>query len=250
MQTINDVITRLETIVQHCILTGDKAGYFAALYQRMTIAVAEGIQHNAFEDGSRMERLDVTFAKRYIDAYDAYKKDRVCSASWKFAFDCCKNNDLTVIQHLLIGINTHINLDLAIAAALTSPGNAIDAMEKDFNKINDVISSLIDDVQECLCRVWIPMRLINKIASGSHEAVLNFSINKARAASWASALLLAAMTDTQQQSYIQQMDISVQRLGKGIQSPGRWSSFMLKAIRGTEYDDVARTIRIITDTMV
>jgi hypothetical protein len=41
-----------------------------------------------------------------------------------------------------MGINTHINLDLAIAAALTSPGTAIYSLEKDFNKINDVISSL------------------------------------------------------------------------------------------------------------
>ncbi|CAN5612615.1 DUF5995 family protein [soil metagenome] len=249
MQTINEVIAKLDVIVKQCAATQSRAGYFAALYKRMTVAVAEGIQHSVFEDGPRMERLDIVFAKRYIDAYDAYNSGQPCSASWKFAFDCWKLNNLTVLQHLLLGINTHINLDLAIAAALTSPGDAIGALQKDFNKINDVIKSLVDDVQESLCRVWWPMRLVAKIANGRQDAVLNFSIDKARTASWASALLLAAMTNAQQQPYIQQMDRTVELLGTRIQSPGRWTSFILRIVRTTEYDDIARTINIIDTTV-
>ncbi|QEC67363.1 hypothetical protein FRZ67_08665 [Panacibacter ginsenosidivorans] len=249
MQTINDVVIRLDATVQQCIHTKNRAGYFAALYKRMTAAVAEGIQQHAFEDGPRMERLDVIFAKRYTDAYDAYYSGKPCSSSWKLVFDCCNNNNLTVIQHLLLGINTHINLDLAVAAALTCPGNSINALQHDFNKINDVINSLVDDVQESLCRVWWPMRMITKIANGRQEAVLNFSIDKARDASWASALLLAGMTAEQQQVYVQQMDIVVQRLGTGIESPGILSHYLLQTIRAIEYDDVAQVINIIDTTV-
>lgn len=250
MQTLAEVIAKLDTIVQHCIATQNRAGYFAALYKRMTYAVAEGIRNNLFEDGPRMERLDIIFATRYTDAWDAYNSRHACSSSWKFAFDCCRNNKLTVIQHLLIGINTHINLDLAIAAALTAPGTGIERLEKDFNKINDLINSLVDDIQESLCRVWWPMRLITKIANGRQEAVMNFSIDKARTASWASALLLAEMTSDQQQPYIQQMDRAVQLLGAGIQNPGRWTSFLLRIVRATEYDDIAKTIQVIDSTVV
>jgi hypothetical protein len=250
MQTIIDVIKRLETMVQQSMHTQHRSGYFAALYKRMTAAVAQGIQQHAFEDGPRMERLDIIFAKRYTDAYDAYYSGHPCSASWKFAFDCCANNKLTVIQHLLIGINTHINLDLAIAAALTCPGNAINALQHDFNKINDVINALMNDVQESLCRIWWPMRMITKITNGRQEAVLNFSIDKARDASWASALLLAEMTAEQQQVYIQQMDMMVQRLGTGIESPGMLSHYLLQTIRATEYNNVEQIINIIDTTVV
>lgn len=250
MQNINEVIARLDVIVKQCAATQNRAGYFAALYKRMTIAVAEGIQQNAFEDGPRMERLDIAFAKRYIEAYDCYYNNQHCSASWKFAFDSSKLNNLTVLQHLMLGINTHINLDLAIAAALTAPGVAINALEHDFYKINNIISSLVDDVQESLCRIWWPMRLIKKIANGKEEAVLNFSIDKARTASWVSAVALANLTTAQQPAYIQGMDLNVQHLGAGIQFPGRWISFLLSIVRFTEYNDIARTISIIDTTVV
>jgi hypothetical protein len=94
------------------------------------------------------------------------------------------------------------------------------------------------------------MRLLEKIANGRQEAVFNFSIDKARQASWANALLLAAMTTEQQQLYIQQMDIAVQKLGSSIQSPGALASITIEAIRATEFEDVARTINLIDTTLV
>lgn len=250
MQTIDAVIRRLDEIVQQSKTSRSRAGYFAALYKRMTMAVAEGIRNHAFKDGPRMERLDIIFAKRYLDAYDAYQQAKTCSQSWKFVLDSCKLNSLTVIQHLLLGINTHINLDLAIAAAEVSDGASIDALENDFMKINDVIATLIDDVQECLGRVWLPMRLLERVVSGRHVPVINFSIDKARTASWSSAVLLAAMDRPQREAYIQQMDAAVLVLGKRIHSPGTLTALMLRGILATEYNDIKRTINLIDTTVV
>ncbi|MEO8117494.1 MAG: DUF5995 family protein, partial [Bacteroidota bacterium] len=140
--TIQDIINDLTTIVLQCETSGNKAGYFAALYKRMTVAVLENINAGNFEDGPRMEKLDVVFAQRYLNAYSAYFSQQPCSLSWKNAFDASMDNSLIVLQHLLLGINTHINLDLAIAAAEVAPGNSIYAMHNDFNKINSLISSL------------------------------------------------------------------------------------------------------------
>ncbi|MFT3702375.1 MAG: DUF5995 family protein [Agriterribacter sp.] len=250
MQDIKDVVIRLNDIIQQTETTKNKMGYFAALYKRMTVAVENGITQHSFEDGDRMNRLDVIFAQRYIDAYDAYTTGNPCSQAWKCAFDSCNEDDLTVIQHLVMGVNTHINLDLAIAAAQVSLGASIDALQNDFNKINDVIASLIDDVQECLCQVWFPMRMLEKIADGRQVAVLNFSIDKARTASWANAQILWGMDAQQQQLYIQQMDATVCQLGNSIKSPGALTALLLRGIRATEYDDVARTIRLIDTTVV
>lgn len=250
MQNIAEVITRLDEIVQQTKIEKKRFGYFAALYKRMTMAVDEGIKQNAFEDGVNMDRLDVIFAQRYIDAYEAYHNGKRCTTSWKFVFDNCENDDLTVVQHILLGVNTHINLDLAIATAEMADDNGIDTLENDFNKINDIIASLIDDVQECLSQVWLPMRLLEKVVSGKHVPVLNFSIDKARKASWSNALVLAGMNAEQKQLYINQMDTVVLRVCKGIESPGLLTGFMLKAIRATEYNDIARTINLIDTTVV
>ena len=249
-QNIDEVINALNVIVANCEQNKLRAGYFAALYKRMTVAVKEGIQKGMFEDGSRMEKLDICFAERYTSAWQCYGQKQPCSASWQFAFDGCYNNNNTVIQNLLLGVNTHINLDLAIAAATIAPGDSINALEADFNRINDAIASLVDDIQESLAQVWFPMRMLTKIVNNKQEAVLNFSIDAARKTAWANTLLLAYMNDAQKQVHIREMDSLVKQIAQGIQSPGGWAGFVLKLVRKTEYDDTARTIRLIDTTVV
>jgi len=250
MQNIAEVIARLDKIIEQTKAEKSRLGYFAALYKRMTVAVDASIKQSLFEDGKRMEKLDVIFAQRYIDAYEAYHSGGTCTTSWKFAFDNSLNDDLIVVQHILLGVNTHINLDLAIATAAMADEHGIDTMLKDFTKINDVIATLIDDVQECLSQVWLPMRLLEKVVSDRHVPVLNFSIEKARSASWNSALILAGLNEGQKDFYINQMDMVVLRVCQGIESPGILKRMLLKTIRATEYDDTARTINLIDTTIV
>ena len=250
LQTIDDVISALATIVENCGQTKNRSGYFAALYKRMTIAVKQGINSGAFIESERMAKLDVTFASRYLNAYNAYNKNETCSTSWKYAFDGCINDSLTVIQQLILGINTHINLDLAIASAATAPGDAIHKLEADFNRINDVIASLFDDVQQCLEEVWFPMKFLKRVAKTQQTDVLNFSIGAARKTAWANAVILAGMNETRQQAYIQQMDNMVYHIAQKIIRPGFLAGTLMWIIRKTEYDDVARTIHLVDTTVV
>lgn len=250
LQNIADVVKAISVIVQNCETNNNRAGYFAALYRRMTVAVSEGIMHNMFEDGKRMEQLDLCFAERYLNAWQCYNNKQPCSSSWQFAFDSCLVESATVIQQLLLGINTHINLDLAIAAATVAPGEKIHALQNDFNRINTVIASLVDDVQECLSQVWFPMRWLKKISNKQQQAVLNFSIDKARDAAWANAVLMANMNEEQQLAYIHQMDNMVKQIAERILNPGSFASLLLKTIRATEYENVSRTIKLIDTTVV
>ena len=68
-----------------------------------------------------MEKLDVIFANRYIKAYYQYQTQQPASKTWEAAFVEADNYWIIVLQHLLLGMNAHINLDLGIAAAQISP---------------------------------------------------------------------------------------------------------------------------------
>ena len=250
IKTIADVINALDAIVQESSRTKSRSGYFAALYKRMTMAVSEGIRKGEFEDGSRMEALDVLFAQRYLTAFEAFKSSQECSSSWQQAMTGCGDRSLVVLQHLLLGINAHVNLDLAIAAATLAPGNAIYALEKDFNYINVLIASLVNDVQKCLEDVWFPMRFLRNVINRQGVAVLNFSMAAARKAAWTNAVLLANMDREKRAAHIKDMDATVRRVGEGIQRPGFWPGLLLRIIRFTEYEDTARTIRLIETTVV
>jgi hypothetical protein len=250
IKTIADVIDALDIIVQDSIRTQSRAGYFAALYKRMTMAVRDGIKKGQFEDGARMEALDILFAQRYLTAFDAFKDSTECSSSWQHALTGCGNRSLIVLQHLLLGINAHVNLDLAIAAAQLAPGNSIHALEKDFNHINVLIASLVDDVQKCLEEVWFPMRLLRNVINRQGTAVLNFSMTTARKTAWANAVLLANMNTANGAKHISGMDAMVRTVGNRISNPGLWPQMLMRIIRFTEYEDVGRTIRLIDATVV
>lgn len=67
-QTIDEVLTEPDQIIHRARNEPDRLGFFATLYRNVTIKVKEGIAAGLFEDGPRMEKLNVTFANRYLAA--------------------------------------------------------------------------------------------------------------------------------------------------------------------------------------
>lgn len=243
--SINQVIEQLDAIIDWSKHNQSRIGYFATLYRKMTIAVKEGIANNRFENGHRMEALDIIFANRYLHAFDAYVNKKPCTNAWCVAFDAASKTNLIVLQHLVLGINTHINLDLGIAAAEACPGQEIHGLKGDFEKINDVIAALTQSVQDDLSEVWPPLKLLASIANHHQEAVLNFSINTARKASWANAVALSAMTGLVKESYIKVMDETVVVLAHRIMSPGLAVQLILSPVLHKENKHVSEIIEML-----
>ena len=191
INTIDQVIDALNKIVAETKKENNPLGYFAALYKKVTIKVKEGITSNLFDDGERMEKLDVIFAKRYIEAYYQYQSNEKTTKSWKVAFDLSTNYWPIVLQHLLAGMNAHINLDLGIAAAKISEGKDIHLLKNDFNKINEVLSSLVNEVQNDLAQVWPKLKYLLKISGKADDFLVDFSMKLARNGAWKFAESLA-----------------------------------------------------------
>ena len=245
--TISEVISQLDEIIAWSIHNNNRIGYFATLYRRMTASIQRGILNNSFEDGKRMETLDVSFANRYFTAWEAYTNKKPCSDAWCAAFDACENGNLIVLQHLILGINTHINMDLCMATAECCPGDKIYALKNDFNKINELIAGESQLVQNTLCKIWFPLRFLNDIAGNQEKAVLNFSIGTARTCSWANAIALAQVEGELKNNLINEIEKLVINLSKKIINPGFWVSFALKPVRLMESKNVGHIIGLLKD---
>lgn len=244
--SINEVIQALDLIIQDSIQRKSRMGYFACLYRKMTLAVKEGIRNGAFEDGPRMERLDVIFANRYLDAYNCLQNRTAPTFSWKRAFDATAQ-PYTVIQHLLLGMNAHINLDLGIAAALAGKGRDIHLLKNDFNRINDVIGSLINSVQSDLEDICWPMRMVRYVDNSSKDAVINFSIKIARDTAWANAVALSLQQEPGWPQYYTALDNKIALVAQNIVTPKLSQSILLRTVQLFEPRDVARIIRHLRD---
>jgi len=243
ISTIDEIIVLLEDIVVESIKNNDPAGYFAALYKKVTIQVKVGIASGFFDDGKRMEQLDVAFAKRYLQAFDNYQKNIPLTESWKKAFDLSNNYWPIVLQHLLMGMNAHINLDLGIAAAETSKGQSLKNLESDFNKINEILSILIHEVENDLSVVWPVLKYILKWSGKIDDYLVDFSMKLARNGAWKFANQLAGFPDNAIESLIAERDMRVANKVSVILKPGFMASLALRVIRITERGSVSEKIQ-------
>ncbi len=243
---IQEVMAFLDQVIADCKQKKSRLGYFAVLYKLMTEAVANGISTGFFADGPRMERLDVVFANRYLQAYSDYSAGRKTTDSWDCAFKAAAKNDLVVVQHLLLGINAHINLDLGIAAADISTRSNINDLQPDFYKINDRISDVYGFLQEKFKKISWPAIFLEKINPRVTSSVINFSIGKARDLAWSNAILLCNAGISHRDNIIRQTDEVVCEVAAAIENPSFLKRTLLKIILFFEEKDVGENIGILS----
>ncbi|MGB4847606.1 MAG: DUF5995 family protein [Saprospiraceae bacterium] len=244
--TIQEVIRQLEDIIRECERRGSREVYFAALYLRVTKEVNNKINERFFEDNERMEKLDVVFANRYIEAYHQYRKKEACSKSWALAFDTCLNWRAIVMQHLLAGMNAHIGLDLGIAAATVCPGDSIESLRNDFLKINIILTNMVNTVEKEISEIWPLLKPIDFLAGKLDEKIASFSMDIAREKAWKVAKEYAPLQiQTHQEDYIIKHDQRVASFGKKLVSPGILLHFFILTIRIFEHGNIERKIRIL-----
>lgn len=240
--TIDDVITQLDDIITTARRERSRVGYFAALYRKVTVRVKEGIAAGRFEDGERMERLDVIFANRYLDALDRFCRGEPISRCWTVAFQTARQWRFLILQHLLLGINAHINFDLGIAAAQTAPGEQLPNLKRDFEEINSILSELVDELQDKIGKVSPWLGLLDRVGGRTDEVIINFSLDKARDAAWSVAERLAPLSPEQQQMQLDSLERDVETLAYLVRNPGMFLSTAMFVIRLAESNDVVRVI--------
>ena len=241
-KTIDEVIQILNQITAECKKERSTLGYFAVLYNKVTQKVKEGIANGDFENGPRMERLDVVFANRYIQAYYQYKANQKPSACWEIAFKKSDDFWLILLQHLLLGMNAHINYDLGIAAAEVCPGVEIHSLKNDFNKINTILSSLVGNVEKALSDIWPTLKWILKKTSKVDGFLVDFSMQMARDGAWKFATEIAQLNQNQLQVTLKKRDLQITETAKLVTHPGYIPSALFKIIRLSELGSVSTKI--------
>ncbi len=242
INSIQQVISVLDEIISDSVKNRNPQGYFAALYRCVTVKVKEGIETNFFDDGPRMEKLDIIFAKRYIDAYYGWQNKEKITKSWEKTFILSTNYWPVVLQHLIIGMNAHINLDLGIAAAEVSKNGNINDMADDFKKINIILSSLVYKIQNDLSDMWPTLRKILQKTSKADDFLVDFSMVLARDGAWNFALIIANSPGNSIETIINSRDEIIADKAGLITNPGFWASIIFKIIRLGEKGTIEKNI--------
>ncbi len=244
IDTIPDVLEALDTIIARALDEGSRVGYFAVLYRKVTARIAEGIARGVFDDGRRMERVDVTFVHRYLAAVSGTPGRDSPTRSWELAMRATDAARPIILQHLLVGMNAHINLDLGIAAATIAPGQDIFDLRRDFDRINEILAAMLDDVEQRLAEVSPWIGLLDRVGGRHDEELIRFSIEVARADAWRFAVELAPLAQRNWAGPIKARDTRVSHVAQAILRPGLLTAALL-LIRSRESNDVRRNIEAL-----
>ncbi len=87
--------------------------------------------------------------------------------------------------------------------------------------------------------------MIDKIGGRTDEAIMNFSIEKARDEAWKFATELAAFSQDEQQKKIAEKDEEIAALAKIVRNPGWFIKKILFLIRILETSKVSKVINVL-----
>ena len=239
---IDEVLDQLDYIIDQSVADDNYLCTFAYVYRKTTFEVKKAIENDEFENAVRMEKMDVVFANYYIQAYKDFFSQKDVSKSWQFAFNL-RNSKLSLIQHIMLGMNAHINLDLAVSAAAVSDSKSILDLKNDFMVINDILARLTNKMQKGLGRTSFLMKLLDFFGFRKDEKIINFSIRKARDFAWLNAVELALMNKSQKMARVAEIDKRVLGLSKIIKNPpGKLLDVLLRIIAAFEKKDKRKIV--------
>jgi hypothetical protein len=226
--TIGEVIEALERLLAWSLETPSRVGYFVTLYLDVTQAIRQAMIDGVFDDPARIERLDVAFARRYLTAWEQFQSDKKPTGAWEFAFSTCGRWWPTVMQHLVIAANAHINLDLGVAVAEIVPAAELPAFHPDFEKVNQILSSLVPRVETGLGRIFPLLAMINAVFGLEERWLIDLEMAKVRAQAWNFAGQLAALDPSARGPLIAAQDSRTVKIAQFL----RWPGFLVGTILG------------------
>lgn len=242
--SIDQVITQLQHIIDISIAQKSRAGFFAALYHKVTVRVKEAIDRGEFDDNARMEQFDVQFANRYIRAWHEWQNNEQPTAPWDVAFKAAEKRKFLVIQHLLLGMNAHINLDLGLVAAEISTPETLQDLQADFNRINEILGAMTYEVIQALNQVS-PILSMMGLHNGNETILIQFSLTNARDGAWGFAEKVSEAATGEKAEIVEVRSGKIARLGESLIKSSGLLKLTLWFIRLFEWNNPAKVIAVL-----
>jgi hypothetical protein len=196
-ESVTDAEERLETLQSRLRADGDRRAVFLTVYARMTRDVRRQLGTGAFENPEWMRDYTVTFAEYYRRAFLAFERGRVEAVPdpWLLAFGTALEGDALIMQDAILGINAHINYDLALAVRDVGIGSARASKYRDHREINDVLAGLVDEQQRTLADIYAAgIADVDALLGPFDEFLAGASLAEAREQAWRVAVVLSEVS--------------------------------------------------------
>lgn len=191
--SIADAAERLSELEARLRERGDRRAVFLMVYVRMTQEVRDGIERDTFAGPDWMRAYVVTFANYYRRAFLAFERGHLGAVPdpWRIAFGTAIRGDALVVQDAFLGVNAHINYDLALTLEDVGIDPKRARKRADHLAINDILADLVDAQQAALAEMYAEgVADIDDAFGRLDESVTLLSMREGRTQAWRIAVVL------------------------------------------------------------
>ena len=194
----------MTALIQQWEQARDGRRIFLSCYCLMTQRMLGALAAHRFQDALWVDGLLHHFADYYFDALAAYEQQETSPpVIWQHAHEVACHKQAHVLQHLLLGINAHINYDLILALAdmLQPEWQALSAERRrlrydDHCRVNAIIADTVDEVQDAVVERYAPaLDLVDKICGPLDEWLASRMIARWRDSVWEQAVQMVEAED-------------------------------------------------------
>jgi hypothetical protein len=236
--TLEEALAALTAVEQTLRARQDRRAIFTTAYLVITGAIQRQIQAGWFSDNQWVDQYAIRFANLYREALLAYESGNLGAVpkAWRLSFDTSLHNRGLLIQDLVLGINAHINHDLALA--LVDVGIDPDRGQRyhDHTRVNEILQAATDRLQDQVCDLYAPiLRLLDLAGGRLDEELASFSVGKARESAWLTAVALANTANASERDALRSaLNDRAAVLARLILSPNPLHPWLIEALRRVE----------------
>lgn len=203
-QPVISIVERMQQQVATWSAAGDRRAVFLDCYRLMTANMVAALARGDFADSVWVDRLLHRFAGYYFDALLAYERDDPATPPiWRMAHQAAQQPRVLILQHLMLGVNAHINYDLTftVVKLLQPEWETLDPAQQqqrfaDYSLVNQIIAQTIDTVQdEVITRLTPAFFLVDTLLGRVDEWATVRLLTAWRDVVWSNALELLACRD-------------------------------------------------------
>jgi hypothetical protein len=235
---VEDVAAGLAAIERAFLARRDRRAVFATAYRLITRQIQDWITAGQFADGDWAARYLVAFGNLYRRALEGWERGAsgAVPKAWRMAFEAGSGGRSLVIQDLALGINAHINHDLALALAEVGIDPERPRCYADHVRVNAALRQGTDALQACIADMYAKgLGVLDRLLGRLDEEVTLFSVEVARENAWVSAVALVdGRADAQRQRMLATLDARAGAMARLILSGGDKAPWFLEAMRHVE----------------
>lgn len=239
-QNIDEALECMRTGLEYFHARNDRRAIFLRLYYIMTLEVHAAVNQLGdyqgkaiFLDPDWIAHLSGHFCTLYFRSLDTFERepDETVERAWKIAHRTAAQRSSTVVQNALLGINAHINYDLAHAIALNMDkhgdlGNpsALPIRKFDHDQVNNLLVRSMPYIQDVLAHDYGPgIATLDRALGQLDERFSRTELKYYRERVWADALAFAAAIHTDcEQTVREKLNWESYRLARVLTGSALW----------------------------